>query len=128
MLEPLIEVAIAASSRRGPGLSLLLVAPADDEDYPDFVVRLTSQADAAFAYRPRIRYGETGLAVLFCATDPAAARSEVADLAALAESEGLRVCCGFAILGAKAGSPELIVAAEASLILAQRVGAGTIVG
>jgi FixJ family two-component response regulator/GAF domain-containing protein len=128
MLEPLIEVAIAASGKRGRRIGLLLVAPPDAELDPDFMIRLASQAEAAFARRPRIRFGEAGLAVLFCATDPATARSEAADLAALAESEGLRVCCGFAVFASMAGPAELIAAAEASLILAQHIGAGTVLG
>ncbi len=128
MLEPLIETAIAASNPRSRKLGLLIAGAAGDEVDPDFMVRFASQAEAAFGTRPRVRFGESQLAVLFCATDAAVARSEVADLLALAASEGLRISGGFAPLGPKAGTADLLAAAEASLVLALRVGPGTIIG
>jgi len=128
VLEPLIEVAIASLGRRTRKLSLLLVGSADEQADPDFMTRLASQAEAAFATRPRVRFGDAQLAVLFCATDAATAHAETADLSALAASEGLAICGGFAALAADSGAGDLVTAAEAALILAQRVGPGTIIG
>jgi hypothetical protein len=128
VLEPLIEVGIASLGRRSRKLGLLIIGTSGAEADPDFMTRLASQAEAAFASRPRVRFGDAQLAVLFCGADSATAHSETADLTALAASEGLGICGGFAALAPDTGAAELVTAAEAALVLAQRVGPGTIVG
>ncbi len=129
LLEPLVEVAISAvAGQRNPKVGLLLVAAADAGADGDFGQRLASQAQAVFPRRPRIRYSETSLAVLFLGLAPATAHAEVADLIALAASEDLQICCGYASLEPKSGAAELIAAAAAGLALDQRARPGTVIG
>jgi hypothetical protein len=79
---------------------------------------------------PTARWFEQGdgLAVLISATDEAGARSEAAELVALAHAAGLEVWCGYAALAAGWGAAELLGAAEAALAYARRLGPGTVIG
>jgi CheY-like chemotaxis protein len=127
LLEPLLEMAIAAAgSEQAHDVAVLLVAC--DDASPGVVARLSEQARAVFAHRPCVRFAEAELAVLLAATDPAAVRSGAADLMAAAKAAGLEVCCGYASLARDGSATEVLAAAEAALALARRIGPGTAIG
>ena len=127
MLVPLLEVAIAsAGTEPGRDLGLLLVTCA--QTGPDSVTPLAAQARTVLAGRPLVRFSKTELAVLLVATDSASARVQAADLVAGARAVGLDARCGCAALAAGWGAGELIIAAQAALAFAQRLGPGTVVG
>jgi putative methionine-R-sulfoxide reductase with GAF domain len=127
LLEPLLDVAIStAGSDAGHRLGILLVAC--DDTAPGAMTRLAAQARAACPKRPLVRTRETELAVLIGATDEAGARSEAAQLVALAHAAGFEVWCGYAALAAGWGAAELLGAAEAALAYARRLGPGTVIG
>jgi FixJ family two-component response regulator len=127
LLEPLLEVAIAtAGSDAGRRLGILLVSC--DDTGPGAMTRLAEQTRAACPNRPIVRTRETELAVLIGATDEAGARSEAAQLVALAKVGGFEVWCGHAALAPGWGAAELLGAAEAALAYARRLGPGTVIG
>lgn len=127
LLQPLLEMAIAsAASEQGQNVGVVLVACADTS--PGRVARLSEMARAVFVDRPCVRFAETELAVLVAATEPAAAKSEAADLMAIAKAAGLEAWCGYASLATGGSASEVLAAAEAALALARRVGPGTVIG
>ena len=127
LLEPMLEVAIASA---GPlpdrKVGLLLVAC--QQTGPDALARVAAQARTTFGHSPLVRFSRTTLAVLVVSTEEAAARSQAADLMALAKGDGLDVWCGYAALAPDLGANELIAAADASLAFARRIGPGTVIG
>jgi hypothetical protein len=66
--------------------------------------------------------------MLLAAKDPADVRSEAAHLLAVANADGLEVCCGYASATKDASAIEVIAAAEAALAFARRIGPGTVIG
>ena len=127
LLQPLLEVAITtAGPEQGQNVGVLLVACADTS--PGLVSRLSEMVRAAFAHSPCVRFASTELAVLLAAQDAADVRSEAAQLMAIAEADGLEVCCGYASAAKDASAVEVIAAAETLLAFARRIGPGTIIG
>ena len=125
MLEPLLEIAIA-SAGTDPGGKLGMLVVACEDAAPGAITQLAERTRAVCAGRPIVRFGATSLAVVVVATDEGAARSEARDLVALAGTDGLVAWGGYAALARDGGAVELIAAAEANLVVAQRMGPGTV--
>jgi CheY-like chemotaxis protein len=127
LLQPLLEMAVAsAAAKPGQELGVLLVACAATSS--GAMARLAEQARAVFAHSPCVRFASTELAMLLAAKDPADVRSEAAHLLAVANADGLEVCCGYASATKDASAIEVIAAAEAALAFARRIGPGTVIG
>jgi CheY-like chemotaxis protein/GAF domain-containing protein len=127
MLEPLLDVAIAAADAKGtrkPGL--LLVGRNDTA--ADSMDRLELLARAAFADRPLVRGANGELGVLMLGIGVAVARSETHHFVDAAMAVGLDVWCGYTTATGRSTAAELSGAAELALARAQVLVAGTIVG
>jgi CheY-like chemotaxis protein len=127
MLEPLLDVAIAAADAKGtrkPGL--LLVGRNDTA--ADSMDRLELLARAAFADRPLVRGANGELGVLMLGVGVAVARSETRHFVDAAMAVGLDVWCGYTTATGRSTAAELSGAAELALARAQVLVAGTIVG
>jgi hypothetical protein len=127
LLEPLISMAMAltgAQNAWNPGL--LLVGCGDAA--PGSIRQLDALARAAFADRPRVRFGDQELAVLTTGATSDDARSQAKAFMATAMDAGMATWCGYAAWAAGTTAAELIAAAEVSLAYARRSGQGTIIG
>jgi FixJ family two-component response regulator len=114
LLEPLIDMAISLSGPKNawnPGLLLL----ACDDTSADAMPRLDALAGAAFADRPRVRFGDTAIAVLTTRTSDSRARSQAKAFMTTAVEAGLKTRCGYAAWARGTTAAELIAAAEGSL-------------
>jgi CheY-like chemotaxis protein len=127
MLEPLLDVAIAAADSKGTRKPGLLLVGRNDTT-ADSMDRLELIAREAFAGRPLVHGGNGELAVLMLGIGVAVARSETRHFVDAAMAAGLDVWCGYATATGRSTAAELSGAAELSLARAQVLVAGTIVG
>jgi FixJ family two-component response regulator len=127
LLDPLIVMAIALSGAENawnPGLLLI----ACDDTKAGSIRRLDALVRTAFADQPRVRFGDTELAVLTTRTSDEGARSQAKALTASAQEAGMETWCGYAAWAAGTTAAELITAAEVSLAYARRSGPGAVIG
>jgi hypothetical protein len=113
-----------AQNAWNPGL--LLVGCGDAA--PGSIRQLDALARAAFADRPRVRFGDQELAVLTTGATSDDARSQAKAFMATAMDAGMATWCGYAAWAAGTTAAGLIAAAEVSLAYARRSGQGTIIG
>ena len=115
-----------AGIEAGRTLGLLLVACANTG--PGAVTRFAEHVRAACPGRPVVRVADTEFAIIVATLDAGAARSEAAELVAMARAAGSEAWCGYAAPASGWRARELFAAAEAALGYARRVGPGTVIG
>jgi putative methionine-R-sulfoxide reductase with GAF domain len=127
MLEPLLDAAIAAAGPKGTRKPGMLVIGRNDTT-SDAMDRLEGHARVAFADRPLVRGPNGELVVLMLGIGVAVGRSEARHFVDAAKADGLDVWCGYASASGRSTAADLSAAAELSLVRAQALEAGTIIG